>query len=363
MRFLGTLPHAVGNGLESVVDGVLAGGAPEPSWVAIDDGADGWVTAAVGCSAVERARGVVAASADAALVTAQRLGIGGAMRLPPSSLGALEAFAAADSSVAPAVGHDADLLELLDDGAAAVILSFVDRHFWRAQLGEKRLIAILAELAAALDTPASILPWPALVVAGMEADDVVGAWHALQTDVDRVLPDVAVAPLVRSASGESALTSAYKELLEDRPMTSVADADCRSLPVHELPRGRRVGWWSRRRSVVSPEEGWSASPENLFQTRCRWRLEGDDGSRFIEEVLTSAEVERTEDAVAVRFPGWASRDIRPGSPAGLLVTRLAEAAARRGLPLWIPNLDGDALRLVLGLPGVLWVDGPAVPRS
>jgi len=44
------------------------------------------------------------------------------------------------------------------------------------------------------------------------------------------------------------------------------------------------------------------------------------------------------------------------------VTRLAEVAARHGLPLWIPNLDGDALRLALTLPGVLWVDGPAVPR-
>jgi len=41
---------------------------------------------------------------------------------------------------------------------------------------------------------------------------------------------------------------------------------------------------------------------------------------------------------------------------------LAEAAHRRGLPLWVPNVDSIALRFLLGLPGTLWVDGPAVPR-
>ena len=40
-----------------------------------------------------------------------------------------------------------------------------------------------------------------------------------------------------------------------------------------------------------------------------------------------------------------------GSPSGLLVTRIADAAARRGLPLWIPGVDHDSLRFVLALPG------------
>jgi hypothetical protein len=79
------------------------------------------------------------------------------------------------------------------------------------------------------------------------------------------------------------------------------------------------------------------------------------------EVLGSEEVAGVEEAVAVRVPGWASRDVRSGSPAGLLVTRIAEAAAGQNLPLWIPGVDEEALRLVLGLPGVIWVDGPAVP--
>ena len=64
-----------------------------------------------------------------------------------------------------------------------------------------------------------------------------------------------------------------------------------------------------------------------------------------------------------RMPGWAADFLRPGSPAGLLARRLAEAAARRGLPLWIPNVDREALPEVLRLPGTIWVDGPSVPRQ
>ncbi len=362
MRFLGTLPQAVGTGLESVVTGVLAGGAPEPSWIAVDDGTDGWVAAAVGCSAAERARGVVAASSDAALVTAQRLGIGGAMWLPPSSLGAKEAFASADSRVVPAEGYDAALVELLDDGEAVVIVTFVEPLFWRAQLGERRLVALLAELAAALGAPSAILPWPALVIQGVDSSTIAEGLRAIVLDAERVLPDVTVTALETGAPESAAVEAVYRELLEDRPPGVVVGQGGRPLPVHELPHGRRVGWWNRHSGEVLPEGEWSASPEGVARPRWRWRLNGEGGSGIIEEVLTSEDVDHADECVAVRFPGWASRDIRSGSPAGLLVTRLAETAARRGLPLWIPNLDRDALRLALTLPGVLWVDGPAVPR-
>jgi hypothetical protein len=43
------------------------------------------------------------------------------------------------------------------------------------------------------------------------------------------------------------------------------------------------------------------------------------------------------------------------------MSRLAESAHRRDLPLWIPNLGSDGLHLVLSFQGTLWVDGPAVP--
>lgn len=363
MRFLGTLPREVGIGLESVVDGALAGGAPEPRWIAVDDGTGEWVALATGCSAAERACGVIASSSDDTLVTAQRLGVGGAMWLPPSTVGATEAFEAATAAAAPIEGRDPALVDLIDDGSAAVILSFVDRGFWRGQLGERRLTAMLAELAAALATPAVILPWPALVVTGKEPDEVSEAWRALVADENRVVPDVAVAPLAENEPGGGLLAPAYGELLQAGSRPPVLQAGRSPLPVHELPCGRRVGWWSRLAEESLPEEGWSASPIDVSRSKSRWRLDGGDASGIVEEVLTSEDVDRAGDCTAVRLPGWASREIRPGSPAGLLVTRLADAAARRGLPLWIPNLDGDALRFALGLPGTLWVDGPAVPRS
>ena len=361
MRFLGTTRDAIGNGLASVVDAALARGAPRPAWIAVDDGTDQWVTEAAGCSSAERACGVVAALDDGALVTAQRFGIGGAMWLPPSSIGALDAFTAADCTAASPEGCDAAVLELSGVDAERVLVTFVDRGFWRAQLGERQLTAILVELAVALDVPAAILPWPALVVSAREIDDVVEAARLLISDADRLLPDMAVAPLGEIPIGEGILEAAYRELLQDRLPYSVIEGEHRWLPVHELPRGRRVGWWSRQEFQAKPDEGWLLFPEPGSPNRRTWRLEGMGASGVVDEVLTSEELEGVAGPLAVRLPGWASRDIRPGTPAGLLVTRLAEAAVRRGLPLWIPHVDGDALRLVLGLPGVLWVDGPAVP--
>ena len=107
---------------------------------------------------------------------------------------------------------------------------------------------------------------------------------------------------------------------------------------------------------------WLAVPAEVAAQRCRWKLEGEGGPRVVEEVLSATEAAEAESAAAVRIPGWACSGLRPGAPAGLLVARLADEATRRGLPLWIPNVDGDGLRFVLGLPGTLWVDGAAVPR-
>ena len=101
------------NGFYSVIAGAIAGSIPEPSWVAVDDGTDAWVVEISNHSALERARGVVAVSSEEALLKAQRLGVGGAMWMPPASLGAIEAFTSAASSEAPRA-HDAAALQLLD---------------------------------------------------------------------------------------------------------------------------------------------------------------------------------------------------------------------------------------------------------
>jgi hypothetical protein len=155
------------------------------------------------------------------------------------------------------------------------------------------------------------------------------------------------------------LDAAYKALLEGT-VEVVSAGSIGPHPVHELPQGRRVGWWSWKEEQAA-SEGWLSAPTEVGADRCRWELEGENGPGVVEEVLSATEVVEAEVAAAVRVPGWASCGLRPGAPAGLLVARIADEAARRGLPLWIPNVGEESLRFVLGLPGTLWVDGPAIP--
>jgi hypothetical protein len=352
-------PEEFRDSIYSVVGGAIAGGAPTPSWVAIDDGTDSWVAEVLSRPAAHRARSVIAAACDEALVKAQRLGIGGALRLPPSSLGAIEAFTAADSTEAP-VSTDAAALELLEQSASAVVVSFCDRQFWRAQIGDRAMVESLFSLASALGVPATVVGWPALVVAGRDEAEIAERWEEISPVGDGVRLVVSRLPKMEGAAGSGALESVYETLLENRPaMGSTAAGQPR--PVHELPHGRRVGWWNVHREPSPEEDGWLATPLEITPSRCSWRLEGAGEGGEIAEVLSGEGAEGAGDVVALRIPGWAARSLRPGNPAGLLASRIAESAARRGLPLWIPGVDQEGLRFVLGLPGTIWVDGPAVP--
>lgn len=353
-------PSTIGEGLYSVVAGALAGGAPDPSWVAVDDGRGAWVIEVSTRPALERARGVVAVSSEEALVKAQLLGVGGAMWLPPSSLGALDAFSSAASAEAP-VAFDAAALEILDQQSSIQVVSVVDRRFWRTQLGDRTLENALTELAVALGAPAVILRWPALVVADRNPGEIVTAWDALATNRETIWPSVSVCSIEPKGLDGGLLEGAYAALTGGSPKTPSL-SELSPQPVHELPHGRRVGWWLTGSEQHLEEEGWLATPIEAGSARCPWRIDGPDHSGSVIEVLGSEEVAGVEEAVAVRVPGWASRGLRPGSPAALLVTRIADAAVRRGLPLWIPGVDQEGLRLVLVLPGTIWVDGPAVPR-
>jgi len=346
-------------GLYSVIAGALAGGTPDPTWVAVDDGSGSWVVEASTRPSAERARGVVAVSSEDALVKAQLLGVGGAFWLPPSSLGALEAFSAASSTEAP-VAFDAAALDILDGRAPIQVVSFVYRRFWRSQVGDRVLENLTAELAVALEAPAAILRWPALVVADRVPGEIVTAWEELASKSETIGPSINVLTLEPKDLENGLLDEAYAALAGGSSTTE-SPRQVPPQPIHELPHGRRVGWWLIRNDQKPEEEGWVATPVEAGAARCRWQIEGSESSGAVVEVLGSEEVAGVEEAVAVRVPGWASRGVRSGSPAGLLVTRIAEAASRRGLPLWIPNVDQDGLRLVLGLPGTTWVDGPAVP--
>ncbi len=214
MELLGRLPDALRGGLDSVIAGVLAGGAPEPSWVATDDGSGAWVAEVAGRSGAQRARGVVAAASADAVAMAQRLGVGGAMWLPPSSHAAIEAFEAA-AAPPPALEFDPAVVEALGTDAAISIVSFVDRGFWRLQLGDRTLAFLLTELAAMVGVPAAILPWPALLLSGREAAGASAAWRELASERSGAVPDLAVTALTTGAMGKvGMLDAAYGALLK-----------------------------------------------------------------------------------------------------------------------------------------------------
>ena len=350
-------------GLASVIEGVISGGAPEPSWVAVDDGTERWAVMAAERPAVERAEGVVAAASEHSLVTAQKLGIGGAMWLPPAHLGAMDAFEAASSPSGAIRDFDPVVVELLEPGTPIQLVTFAELEFWRAQVGDRALRSLLTELAEAVDRPAAILPWPAAAMVGEGAGDILDAWTDLAAARLARCPDLEMAPVVVDSGDFGVLKSVYRCLLDGVPQTGDDGVPWKD-PVHELPSGRQVGWWTSAGCDELPEEGlWYAAPASVNGTRYDWGFSGAVDPIVLREALTSVEIDECSDEPVVRMPGWAAQGLRSGSPAGLLARRLAESSSRLGVPLWIPNVDRDALQEVLRLPGTIWVDGPAVPRK
>lgn len=353
-------PAEVRDALYSVIAGALSAGMPEPSWVAVDDGTNAWIAEASSRPITERAGGVVAAASEHAVVTAQRLGIGGAMWLPPSSMGALDAFSAAAATNAPVV-LDAASFEIHNGTTSNHVVTIVDSLFWKVQLGDRVLEAWLTELAAELGAPAAILGWPALAVADREPQVIVSAWEELAKTSAVVRPPLEVISLEPEMLANGIHAGVYSNLAGKSSSGGLV-GPVSPQPVHELPRGRRIGWWRIGERSEPEHGGWIATPTVENVTTCRWRIEGIERSGTVPEILAADQVAKSGDAMAVRIPGWAARNLRPGSPAGLLAARIAEAAFRRGLPLWVPGIDEEALRFVLGLPGTIWVDGPAVPK-
>jgi hypothetical protein len=103
-----------------------------------------------------------------------------------------------------------------------------------------------------------------------------------------------------------------------------------------------------------------AVPVETSEVGYRWRLRFPDGSQ--REVVDAFGTPASPGA-ALRVPGWFAGRLAAGRPIGLLAARLAVAAQRRGVPLWVPNVRPGALEYLLRLPGTLWVDGTAVPEG
>jgi len=359
VRLLPEPPDSSRTPLESVLEHVLADGVSEPPWIAIDDGTGSWLPEVAACPPAERHRGVLAAMEDDSLVTALRLGLGGAFSIPPSSLGVREALAAAAASPIIEAVCDPDLaMQVAASADVATVITYRNRGFRQSQLGNRVLTAFLRELATALDEPPALLPWPALLVGGRKQRAVATAWKRLLADGHLPVHGLELWTAAYSVEKRDHVAATYRVLLDGE---SEADDNVPPPePVHALPSGRRVGWWGLERDQ-QPADGWFATVGGS-NSKNRWQLSGVEGSSVVEEVLTPAEVRRAGEVAAVRVPGWVTRQLCPGAPAGLLVSRLAEAAASLELPLWLSALDGEALVFALRLPGTIWVDGPAVPR-
>lgn len=362
IRIIG--PAAAGAGaIGAVFEQAMAAGASEPSWAVVADSGRNWVGEVASTSADERARGVVVVHSEDALVLAIRLGIGGALWLPPSTAGAAAALAAANAQAAD-VGPSldpwlADLVSAPDQRLDVV--TWNHREFWRCQVGERRMAALLALLAADLGALPLVLPWPALLLpAGGDRQRIEEAWEALSTRFQVASEGISVIPCGAREGHCGAAAAALSALatLPDRPLHGSAGSIPRA--VWELPSGRRVGAWSPT-EVTSPnaEAGWCAAPVATTEHGFVWRMAGEDGG---EQLVEDAPDPKIGGGPALRVPGWIASEAGWGRPAGILVERLAAEAVRRGVPLWVPNVDQSRLQFVLRLPGRFWVDGPAVPE-
>jgi hypothetical protein len=78
------------------------------------------------------------------------------------------------------------------------------------------------------------------------------------------------------------------------------------------------------------------------------------------EVLTPDEIAGASTPV-VRMPRWMTLRLAPGSPECRLGFAMAREAERMGKVFWVPGVHAESLSCVLPWPGMLWVDGPAVP--
>ena len=362
IRVLGDAAGVPTASLVGVVERAVAEGSPAPAWLAVEDPAGAWVRAAAALPAAERRRGVVAVASEAGLVAAARLDVGGALWLPPSLAGAAVALDAAAADAAPHL-PDASLVELVAPaGGELVAVGWANRRFWRQQAGAREMARVLAGLAEELGVVPALLPWPLLVLeAGSgAAEEIDASWRRVARARQVMSEGVEVIPCGRPRDPGD-LTAAVMRAVTANRAGSRPDLGAWGFPrpVHELPSGRRVGWWSPSEcGAVAGGGQWTAVPGAATAAGFRWQLRGAGGPQAeVEDTLGTV----AEPAAAIRVPGWVAGCIGPGRPAGLLVERLAATSARIGTPLWVPNLRPGTLRFLLRLPGTLWVDGADVP--
>ncbi len=356
VRYLTPPPEANRRSFDAVFERAVAAGASAPAWVTVAEDA-GWLRAAATRPRSERSRGVVVASAVATLVAAHRLGIGGAISLPPSTPAAATAFATAAATAAD-VDDGLDPADLAAESSELVVVVAHNPALWRRQLGAPYLRRALAALADRLEVPWCCGPGPSLLVAGCERAVVAAACTPRATDPTPgqgwQVTTVAV------GAGGLDLDRALGELVGRSADGGERPRRC---PVYSLPAGNRVGWWVAGSGAGEPVGvGWVATPERPNRVGFRWRLASMAGEpRWVEDVV--ADEGQPGASGVVRVPGWLTAGLCAGACAAPVVEHLAAAAAAAGGVLWVANVDRPALELLLSWRLPLWVDGPAVPEG
>ncbi len=340
--------------LESVFERASSKTLPMPPWIAVDNDDSSWYMLASRKPRAERAQAIVATSNEASLLIAHRLGIGGALRLPPSTPAATLALEAARTNPAPVI--DIDLVSWCLTGNNQVwLVSWRNSGFWRQQLGGLALSAVLSEVAELLDIVPTILGFPALLVAGRSPDEIGAAWKQISRGrLDVPAEGIEILQVDPALCSSTGLWLEAARVLLGTAVHGVHEMKPRS--IYALPQGRRVGRWSVSDIGTGEVDFWT--PRVMSGEGLVWQ--NGRGAEIVE--AASSEQVLAHDQSVVRLPGWVVKRLRRGAPNGVLLERLAAASQRSGVTLWVPNVDQDALEHLLRLGVPLWVDGPAVPE-
>jgi hypothetical protein len=277
--------------------------------------------------------------------------------------------AAASSPAAPEVySHEAGMALLgALDMRHCLAITFEKAGLWRALLGAPLLEWLLAALAERIGCRFVLIEGPALFLDDCRENEVAQAWDATGTSEPLTPEDgLRIAEINRVEWGVR--HDGLHDLLPPGTWRTIARSagQTKPRPVFELPSGRQVGLWRPGVSISNdeiPPSGWiAAGPAEDGEGRTLWQLVAAGGpTGTVPEVTSAGEIATAGEAPAVRMPGWATADLRAGTPGGLLLQRLLREAHVHGLALWVPNVTGVVLQRLLRLGGRVWADGPAVP--
>ena len=353
--------------VETVLGTLRADKTPLPSRVLIDDADRSWRRHAAALPVETRRCSVLVTASDASLVDALLFEIGGAARLPlstPSMEAACESAVASDFGGAIPMATQGVMDALMGDCSEILVVSWLPQAFWQRQAGALRPVRWLVEIAERLAIVPVILPGPILVISGRGRAEVEAA--AVDAGGRPGSFSLPAPPSVveLSTSDLSAGSGIRIDSILAAATTGQDDADGQpglSDPVFEIPSGRCVGRWSITLSTADDGTFWHASPRQGDSDGSCWEIISADGSS--EAIAESISLDRDEVAgqSVIRAPGFVGAALRRGSPAGHLIEGLARHSARAQRPIWVPGVDAEGVRFLLGLAGPFWVDGPGVP--